>query len=271
MDADAIRFSIFIGALLILGAAEAVWPRRARVQKRSTRWPVNLFLVFLNGFLAKLLLGGGALAVAWHAKENGWGLLNYYELPYPLAFAIAFIILDFMIYIQHVLTHALPFLWRLHIVHHTDLDLDVTSALRFHPIEIVVSMLYKMALVAAIGPDPWVVVVFEIVLNMWAQFQHASIHFPEKLDRLIRLFVISPDMHRIHHSIETKETNSNFGFFLSIWDRICGTYRRDPALPHTEFPIGLTEYRKAEELTLTSLLIMPAVPKLGAYTMKSDS
>jgi len=247
---------------------ETVSPRRERTEGRSTRWRINIGLSLINGAVIKIIFGTAAVGAAVIAKDGGWGLLNHYNVTGLPAQIVAFIILDFAIYLQHVITHALPLLWRLHIIHHTDLDLDVTSGVRFHPFEIIVSMIYKLLIVAAIGPDPAVVILFEIVLNGSALFNHSNLYIPKPLDRVLRSVIVTPEMHRVHHSAQVVETNSNFGFFFSIWDRICGTYRSASVLPPTRFPIGVSEYRSQNRLGLNNLLLMPINPKLGDNSLR---
>ncbi len=263
---DYLRLSIFLGTFGVLAIAETFRPRRKMEQARLGRWFSNLSLTFLGGFFVKLVLGGAAFATAQYAADHGWGFLNDVELSWPVEALIGFLFLDLMIYLQHVLAHALPFFWRFHMVHHSDLEFDVTTALRFHPVEILLSMFYKIGLVAAMGIDPWTVVVFEIVLNSSAQFNHSNIKLSPRLDARLRRFVITPDFHRVHHSLEPEETNSNFGFFLPWWDMLLGTYRPQPAMPHNVMQIGLAEYREAEELGLPSLLLLPVNPRMGSYS-----
>ena len=198
-------------------------------------------------------------------KQQGWGLLNYLHTPYWLAFLVAIIFLDFMIYIQHLISHAVPILWRFHLVHHTDLDFDVTTAARFHPLEIVLSLFYKLVLIVVIGAAPTAVLLFEIILNGSAQFNHSNIKLRYRLDRILRWFIITPDFHRVHHSVKVGETNANYGFFLPWWEYLCGTYRAQPAMPHTEMSIGLKEYRERGELSLLSLVVLPFVARTGQF------
>jgi sterol desaturase/sphingolipid hydroxylase (fatty acid hydroxylase superfamily) len=263
-----VRLYIFLSVFAVMAILETICPRRERTVGRSARWFINIALSLVNGAAVKIVFGAAAVGTAVVAKEGGWGILNYYNVTGTEAHLFAFVLLDFAIYLQHVVTHALPILWRLHIIHHTDLDLDVTSGIRFHPLEIIVSMTYKIVLVAAIGPDPAVVILFEVLLNGSSVFNHSNLFIPKPLDRAIRAVIVTPEMHRVHHSVEVEETNSNFGFFFSFWDRLCGTYRHATALPPTEFPIGVSEYRSQEELGLGKLLLIPASPKLGDYSMR---
>ncbi len=263
---DYLRLSVFLGAFGVLAIAEALRPRRKMEAGRMGRWFSNLTLTFFNGILVRLVLGTAAFGAAEFAADRSWGFLNDVELSWPVEFAIGFILLDIMIYLQHVLSHALPFLWRFHLVHHSDLEVDVTTALRFHPVEMFILMFYKIGLVAALGIDPWTVVIYEIGLTVSTQFNHANIKFAPSFDAKLRRFIITPDFHRVHHSMEPEETNSNFGFFLPWWDMLFGTYRPQPAMPHNVMQIGLAEYREPEELSLPALLLMPVNPRMGAYS-----
>lgn len=261
-----LRLSILLGAFGVLAIAEAVRPRRKMEAGRIGRWFSNLSLSVIGGILVRLVLGGAAFGAAQFAADRSWGFLNDVELSWPLEFAIGFILLDVMIYLLHVLSHALPFLWRFHMVHHSDLEFDVTTALRFHPVETFITMFYKIGLVAALGIDPWTVVIYEVALTVSVQFNHSNIKFAPSFDAKLRHIIITPDFHRVHHSMEPEETNSNFGFSLPWWDMLFGTYRPQPAVPHNVMQIGLAEYRESEELSLPGLLVMPLNPRLGAYS-----
>ena len=218
-----IRMGFFFGMLLVMGLWELLAPRRALTVSKLIRWANNLGLVFFNSVVLFLLFPAAAIGVAAFAASNGWGLLNYYELPFVVAVLLSIVVLDFIIYLQHVLVHAVPALWRLHRVHHADLDFDVTTGARFHTIEIILSMLIKFATIIVLGPPLLAVVIFEVILNAMAMFNHANVRLPLALDKVLRLFVVTPDMHRVHHSVEDDEANSNFGFNLSLWDRMFGT------------------------------------------------
>ncbi len=264
-----IRFGGFAALLVIMALWETRRPRRAPVQPRSQHWLTNLSLLAVDALLVRLLLGAGAYATALYAQQYGWGLFNLTDWPVWLEFVLVWLLLDFALYLQHVLSHALPVFWRLHRVHHSDLDFDLTTGVRFHPLEILVSMLYKMAIVAALGAPPWAVLVFEVILNAASVFNHGNVHIPEKIDRWLRLFIVTPDMHRVHHSSVVNETNSNFGFSISLWDRLCGTYRAQPALGQLGFEIGLKEYRA--RLGFFDLLLLPLRRKIGQYSFKKDT
>ena len=235
----AIRLSFFFGIFGLMALWEFLAPRRALTVSKTVRWVNNLGLVFLNSFLLRFLFPAAAIGVAAYAAETNWGLLNLYEVPFVLAVVISVIAMDFIIYLQHVLVHAVPALWRLHRLHHADLDYDVTTGARFHPIEIILSMLIKFATIVVLGPPVVAVVIFEVVLNAMAMFNHGNVRLPLGLDKILRMLVVTPDMHRVHHSVEDDEANSNFGFNLSIWDRLFGTYRDQPRAGHEGMTIGI--------------------------------
>ncbi len=237
--------------------AETLFPRHPQVDSKGRRVGINFSLMIIYIILVRLVLGAAAVGAALFAEEKGWGLINYWSLSPGVELVISIIFLDFMIYLQHVVTHMVPLFWRFHQVHHCDLDLDSSSGFRFHPIEILVSMLYKMGLVLLMGPAVTVVVVFEAILNGMAIVTHSNVFIPEKLDRVLRFVFVTPDMHRIHHSVIEKETNSNYGFFLSIWDRLLGTYIHTPEKPQPEIRIGLEWFQKKEDVSLANLLLMP--------------
>ncbi len=264
-----IRFGSFAALLVIMALWETRRPRRAPAHPKSQHWLTNLSLLAVDALLVRLLLGAGAYATALYAEQHGWGLFNLAAWPIWMEFLLVWLLLDFALYLQHVLSHALPVFWRLHRVHHSDLDFDLTTGVRFHPLEILVSMLYKMAIVVALGAPPWAVLVFEVILNAASVFNHGNVHIPEKIDRWLRLFIVTPDMHRVHHSSVVNETNSNFGFSISLWDRLCGTYRAQPALGQLGFEIGLKEYRA--RLGFFDLLLLPLRRKIGQYSFKKDT
>ncbi len=262
-----IRLSFFAGIFIIMALWEILAPRRKRTTSKAKRWTWNLGITFINPVILRLVFPVAALAVAVKARENGWGLLNIYELPYWVKFAAGILFLDMVVYLQHLMFHAVPLFWKLHMVHHTDLDYDVTTGLRFHPVEIIISMLIKMMAVAVLGPPPAAVVAFEIILNGMAMFNHGNVRLPLGLDRILRGLVVTPDMHRVHHSIYPQETNSNFGFNLSWWDRLFGTYKAQPTDGHEGMTIGLRQFRESKELTLPRLLLLPFMGKQGNYAI----
>jgi sterol desaturase/sphingolipid hydroxylase (fatty acid hydroxylase superfamily) len=235
-----LRLSAF-GAVL---AAMALWelraPRRALGRSRLQRWPANLGLIVLNTALLRLILPMTAIGLAALATERGWGVLNPLALPPWLALAAAVAALDLAMYFQHVLFHAVPALWRLHRVHHADSDFDVTTGVRFHPAEMLISALIKLGAVAALGPPVLAVLVFEVLLNATSMFNHGNVRLPLAADRLLRRLIVTPDMHRVHHSAVPRESNSNFGFALSWWDRLFGTYLAQPAAGHERMTIGVS-------------------------------
>jgi sterol desaturase/sphingolipid hydroxylase (fatty acid hydroxylase superfamily) len=201
------------------------------------------------------------------AQQNGWGLLNNYHLPYWLSVVVGVLMLDLIIYLQHVMFHTVPILWGLHMMHHADLDFDVTTGLRFHPIEIWVSMGIKISAVAVFGASPLSILIFEILLNATSMFNHGNVMLPLGIDRVLRLFVVTPDMHRVHHSVTIRETNSNFGFNFPWWDRLLGTYRAQPAAGHVEMTIGLSQFRDPKRLTLPWMIALPFIGNPGSYAI----
>ncbi len=266
-----IRMVIFFGVFTLLAGLELLAPRRKATAPKGWRWLGNWGLVILDTALLRMVFPMAAVGMAAYTDANNWGLLNAFELPYALQFAIALLVLDFAIWLQHVIFHAVPLLWRFHMVHHADLDLDVSSGFRFHPGEILLSMGYKFAVIAALGPPAAAVLVFEVVLNAMAMFNHSNLNLPQPLDRILRMLVVTPDMHRVHHSIDARETNSNFGFNLSWWDRLFGTYVPQPKLGHDGMTLGLEQHQAPKKQTLWSLLIMPIAGKLGAYPINRRS
>lgn len=237
-----IRLIIFLGLFAVLAAAEALMPRRERSQKRSQRWVTNWGITIANTVTLRILaLAMPLLAVgaAVDAQAQGWGLFNALTLPGWIEIVAAILILDLIIWAQHLITHKIPVLWRLHRVHHADVDMDVTTAIRFHPVEIALSMLLKIGVVYVLGPAALAVILFEIILNGTAMFNHANIRLPLWLDAIVRRVLVTPDMHRVHHSIHRHEHDSNYGFALSIWDRMFGTYTAQPEAGHDDMTVGL--------------------------------
>ena len=252
-----IRLGAFLGVFALMALWEFVAPRRARVLGRWVRWPNNLGIVALNTALVRVLFPTAAVGVALLGEQRGWGLLNALAIPGWLKVAAAVAALDLVIYLQHVMFHAVPALWRLHRMHHADLDIDVTTGARFHPVEILLSMLVKLATVAALGAPALAVLAFEVLLNATAMFNHSNVRMPAALDRALRWAVVTPDMHRVHHSILPHETNSNFGFNAPWWDRLFGTYRAQPEAGHETMMIGLSQFRDPREAWLDRLLTQP--------------
>ncbi len=268
MDNEAvIRLGFFFGVFLVMAAWEVASPRRKLTESKAVRWFSNLGIVFLNTVILRLIFPAAAIGVALTAEQLNWGLLNNLEISPLFSIAADVIFLDFVIYVQHVLFHAIPAFWRLHRMHHTDLDYDVTTGSRFHPIEIILSMLIKMGVIAAIGAPPAAVLIFEVLLNATAMFNHGNVRLPEKLDRIIRMLIVTPDMHRVHHSVEDHEANSNFGFSLSVWDRIFGTYLDQPEKGHLGMTIGIRQFRDKKYLALHMMLAQPFIAEVTGYAI----
>jgi sterol desaturase/sphingolipid hydroxylase (fatty acid hydroxylase superfamily) len=256
-----VRLGAFVGVLAAMAAWEWLAPRRARLIPRLARWSGNLGLVALDALVVRLAFPVAAVGFAATAAERGWGLLNAFEVPTWVAFGLALLALDAAIYFQHVMFHAVPALWRLHRVHHADPDFDVTTGLRFHPVEILLSMLVKLAAIALIGAPAAAVLAFEILLNACAMFNHGNVAIPAALDRALRHVFVTPDMHRIHHSMEMAETNSNYGFNLAWWDRLFGTYRAEASLPQERMRIGVEGLTGDDRaVSLAGMLAIPFAP-----------
>ncbi|MBM4327846.1 MAG: sterol desaturase family protein [Deltaproteobacteria bacterium] len=262
-----IRFAFFIGIFAAVAAAELLAPRRSLTTSKASRWFANIGIVTIDTIVLRLIFSGAAVGIAAAAQQEGWGLLNNTAAPHWFAVVASVVFLDFVIYLQHVMFHAVPALWRLHMMHHADMDIDVTTGTRFHPIEILLSMVIKYAAVVVSGAPPVGVILFEILLNGTAMFNHGNVRIPLGIDRVVRLFVVTPDMHRVHHSVFPFETNSNFGFNHPWWDRLMGTYRAQPTRGHMGMTIGLNQFRDPRELTLPKLLIMPFVGPQGSYAI----
>ncbi len=255
-----IRLGCAVDVFLLMISWEFLNPRRKLELPRKKRWTLNLGLAALNMLMMRLTVGGIAYLTAISTKEHGVGLLNQFENPNWLNVALTLLCLDFAIYAQHVLAHKWTFLWRFHQVHHTDTEMDATTAVRFHPFEIAFSMAYKLFFIALIGANPLAVIAFEITLNASATFNHSNVNMPNSLEKMIRYVFVTPDMHRIHHSIIPKETDSNYGFLLSCWDRFCRTYTAKPQHLQTEMAIGLANFRNVDELHFSRLLSLPFQP-----------
>lgn len=268
-----IRLCAFFGVFAAMASWEVLAPRRELALGRAPRWPGNLGVAALNAALLRVAMPGAAIAVAAAGVSRQWGVFNNLAPAFspwlaPAAIIIASVILlDLAIYLQHVMFHAVPALWRLHRMHHADLDFDVTTGARFHPLEIVISMAIKMAAVAALGAPPAAVLIFEVVLNATSMFNHGNVRLAPGADRGLRLLLVTPDMHRVHHSVLRAETNSNFGFNLSWWDRLLGTYRAEPAQGHLGMTIGLEQFRDRRELRLDRMLLQPWQGAAGAYPL----
>jgi sterol desaturase/sphingolipid hydroxylase (fatty acid hydroxylase superfamily) len=265
-----IRAASFFGIFIVVALWEVVGPRRKLSVSKGLRWINNLGIVFFNTLLLRFLAPLMAVGLAIMAEEENWGLLNNIAINSYVKLFLAVLILDLIIYLQHVMFHTVPWLWRLHRMHHTDLDFDVTTGSRFHPIEIILSMIIKMLIVAALGAPPVAVVIFEVLLNATAMFNHGNIRIHINADRILRLLVVTPDMHRVHHSVKPDETNSNYGFNFPWWDRLLGTYKAQPEDNHLKMTIGLNQYRESRYLRFHWLLIQPFVGKLGEYPIRKQ-
>lgn len=262
-----LRISAFLGILVAMALWEVAAPRRRRAFPRVIRWTNNIALVVLDTVIIRLTFPILAVGLAVMAEERGWGLFNVIDAPAWIAMLASMMLLDLAIYLQHVLFHAVPGLWRLHRMHHADLDFDATTGLRFHPLEIMISMGIKLAVVAALGPPAVAVLLFEVILNATALFNHANIDLPRWLDRWLRLIVVTPDMHRVHHSVDPRETNSNFGFNLPWWDRLLGTYVPQPAKGHVGMEIGIEQFRTRRDLWLDRMVLQPLRGPASGYAL----
>lgn len=263
-----IRLCFFVGIFVVMAIWELLAPRRVLSVAKAYRWFNNITLVFTNTILLRVLFPVAAVGMAATAAEQQLGLFNNVDVSFAVAVFFSVVILDGAIYLQHVMVHAIPVLWRLHRVHHADLDFDVTTGSRFHPIEIIFSMLIKFCVILLLGPPVLAVIVFEIVLNGMAMFNHSNVKLPRQLDKVLRWFVVTPDMHRVHHSIEHDEANSNFGFSLSIWDRVFGTYRAQPRGGHQNMVIGIDTFRQRNKVVrIDGLLLLPFIGRINGYAI----
>ena len=258
-----VRVVVFLGIFSVMAMWEVLAARRELTMAKSKRWVANLGLVFIDASIVRLLFPAAAVGMTLAAQDFGWGLFHTLNLPDWVAVLLSIVLLDFAMYLQHVMSHAIPALWRLHMVHHADVDFDVTTGIRFHPIEVALSMLIKLSVVAALGPPVLGVLLFEVVLNGLAMFNHANVRIPAGLDRVLRLIIVTPDMHRVHHSVEDTEYSTNFGFNLSCWDRLLGTYVATPAKGHEDMTIGLLNFRESACQTLPRMLLMPFDKRAG--------
>ena len=265
-----VRLFFLFSILVIMALWELAAPRRRQEIPRLLRWTNNIGVVVIDTLLVRLTFPPLAVGMAVLAAERGWGLLNTFAVPGGIAFMMSLLLFDLVIYLQHVMFHAVPALWRLHRMHHADLEFDVTTGLRFHPIEILLSMGLKLALVVVLGPPAVAVLVFEVMLNGTALFNHSNIRIPLGLDRILRLIVVTPDMHRVHHSIHPNETNSNFGFNLPWWDRLLGTYRAQPKEGHEGMTIGIEQFRTPRDLWLDRMLLQPLRGTASGYPINRE-
>ena len=260
-----IRGGAFAAIFASVALAELAAPRRPRLSSRGFRWLQNLSLVAVDTLCLRLAFPLLAVDVALAAQRNGWGLFNQLGLSSWVSILLAVAVLDLVVYFQHRVFHAVPLLWRLHLVHHADPEIDVTTGARFHPFEIMLSMLIKMAVVLALGAPAAGVVLFEVLLNATSMFNHGNVALPAAVDRLIRAVMVTPDMHRVHHSVRREETNSNFGFNVPWWDRLFGTYRDQPRDGHLGMTIGLSQFQERKRQSLLWMLVLPFTGDLGDY------
>jgi sterol desaturase/sphingolipid hydroxylase (fatty acid hydroxylase superfamily) len=261
-----LRVVFFVGVLTLMAVLEHFLPRRRLTVRKAPRWSSNLGLVVMNSLLLRILVPVGLGGVAIFAQSRHWGLLNVFSISDWMSILVSVVALDLAVYLQHVMFHAVPLFWRLHMVHHADLDFDVTTGLRFHTIEILLSLAIKSAVVLLLGPPVLAVLIFEILLNATSMFNHSNVRLPLQLDRVLRLIIVTPDMHRVHHSVDRKETNSNFGFSLPWWDFVLGTYRDQPDQGHEHMKIGLHQFREEKKADrLLPMWLMPFTDDVGEY------
>jgi sterol desaturase/sphingolipid hydroxylase (fatty acid hydroxylase superfamily) len=258
---DLLRFAVFAGVFLVMAAVEFFWPKRKLIASKGRRWLTNIGISVTAGVLIRLMATAivpiAAVAVAFYAEDHQIGLLNHAPWPAWVKVAVSLVLLDLAIWAQHLASHKIPVLWRLHKVHHADRDIDVTTAVRFHPIEIGLSMLWKIVVVLVLGAPPLAVFLFEVILNACAMFNHANVALPGWADAILRLLVVTPDMHRVHHSVRRREHDSNYGFNLSLWDRLFRTYTAQPEGGHQGMTIGLNTYQTEEPSKLGWSLVLP--------------
>lgn len=266
-----LRLIVFLGVLVAMAVWELAAPRRRREIPRVIRWTNNLGLVVIDTIVLRLSFPILAVGLAVIAQDRGWGLFNVIEAPGWVVVLVSIVVLDLVIYLQHVMFHAVPALWRLHRMHHADLEFDVTTGLRFHPIEILLSMVIKLAVVMALGPPAVAVLIFEVLLNATAMFNHSNVRFPTFVDRVLRLIVVTPDMHRVHHSTRPEETNSNFGFNLPWWDWLLGTYKAQPKAGHEGMSIGIEQFRTTRDLWIDRMLIQPVKGPASGYPINRET
>jgi len=258
-----VRLGFSAGVFILMALWELAAPRRKLKSAKPARWFANLGIMVLSTLVVRVIFPTAAVGMALVAADRGWGLFNNLDLAPVVAVVASVFVLDLFIYLQHVMFHAVPALWRLHMVHHADVDFDVTTGLRFHPVEIVLSMVIKLAAVGVLGPPAVAVIIFEVVLNATAVFNHGNIRLPAAADRVLRWIVVTPDMHRVHHSVKELETNSNFGFNLPWWDRLLGTYRDQPENGHEAMAIGLSQYQDRLRQSLPWLLSLPFIGRVS--------
>ena len=267
-----IRLGFFIMVLATMALWEVAAPKRALSVSKTRRWASNFGVLVVNAVLLRLLFPVAAVGAAVFASAQGYGLFNHLGAPYWLATLVCVIALDFAIYLQHLLFHAIPVLWRLHRMHHADLDFDVSTGGRFHPLEIILSMLIKLGAILFLGAPVLAVVMFEVLLSSTSLFNHSNVRIPSGLDRILRWLVVTPDMHRVHHSIDDDETNSNFGFNLPWWDRLLDTYRDQPRVGHQQMEIGIHTFRDPKHCRdLPGMLAIPFIGSVTGYAINRRS
>ena len=252
-----LRLGVFIGVLALMMVAEALFPRKQRTKTRQRRWLTNLLIITADNVILRLVFPIVAVGMAIKATQNGWGVFNIVNMPIWLEIILAMVVLDLLIYVQHVVFHKVPLFWDLHKVHHADRDFDVTTGIRFHPIEMVLSLAYKMICIVVLGAPVVAVLLFELILNACSMFNHSNVKLPLGFDRVLRMFIVTPDMHRVHHSTIVRETNSNYGFSISLWDRLFRTYIDQPEKGHEDMVIGLSEYQTDGPTSFTWSLLLP--------------
>ena len=263
-----VRLGFFVSVFLIVALWELAKPRRVLKHSRQQRWTANLGIVVINTLTVRMVFPTAAVGIAALSAEQGWGLLNHFAVPFWLAVTLAVVAMDFVVWLQHVMVHAVPVLWRLHQVHHADLDYDLTTGARFHPLEIFLSMGIKFAAIVLLGTPVVAVVIFEVLLSACAMFNHGNLHLPASADRVLRWFMVTPDMHRVHHSTEDDESNNNFGFNLTWWDRCFGTYQAEPRAGQVGMTIGIRSHTDPQEVArLPGLLAMPFRRKVMGYAI----
>ncbi len=263
----ALRLISFSAVFALMALWELVAERRQLGQSRPRRWLANLGISLVDSLAVRLIFPAAAVGLALLAESEGWGLLHQVQIPFALAVVVSVVLLDLAIYLQHVMFHAVPALWRLHMVHHSDEDFDVTTGIRFHPVEIVLSIVIKFAVIAALGPPPVAVFLFAVLLNATSMFNHGNVRLPAALDRRLRWILVTPDMHRVHHSVEIDESNSNFGFNLPWWDRLFGTYRAQPRAGHQAMRLGVEHLSQPQPRSLLGLLALPFAGAPGRYAI----
>jgi len=263
----ALRLGTFLAVFALMALWELLAARRELYQPRQKRWFANLGISVLDSLLARLLFPAAAVGLALFAESEGWGLLHRFPLPFGLSVILSVVLLDLAIYLQHVMFHAVPVLWRFHMVHHADQDFDLTTGIRFHPIEIILSIVIKFGVIAALGPPPAAVFLFAVILNATSMFNHGNVRLPIRIDRWLRWILVTPDMHRVHHSVEVDESNSNFGFNLPWWDRLFGTYCPQPRAGHDKMLLGVEHLLQPEPRGLFGLIALPFAGAAGRYAI----